>query len=250
MIYVCLPSFNAASTVGLVLWKIRQVLEEFSREYQILVVDDASTDGTATVLEPYERALPMTLISMGQHVGHGASLEILVREALSRTDRPRRDCLITLPADFSVTPVVLPDLIKRIESGADVVVGEVLSAPASPAMRGVRRLATWLLRPGVQLRGLRDIASGVYAFRLITLRGCVKESQGPLLHTDGRCADAELVARAATIARQIAVVPLAADAPDGAARSSEGALSLALSLIRAGRSLSIPAPQTPVRRTS
>jgi hypothetical protein len=234
----------------LVLWKIRQVLEEFRREYQILVVDDASTDDTPAVLEPYERALPMTLMRMGQHVGHGASLEILVREALSRTDRPRRDCLITLPTDFSVTPAVLPDLIKRIESGADVVVGEALSAPDSPAMRGVRRLATWLLRPGVQLRGLRDIASGVYAFRLITLRGCLKERQGPLLQTDGRCADAELVARAATVARQIAVLPLTASAPNAAAKSGEGALSLALKLIRAGRSLSIPAPQTPIQRAS
>ncbi|UCG84933.1 MAG: glycosyltransferase family 2 protein [Gemmatimonadota bacterium] len=250
MIYVCVPSFNAASTVGLVLWKIRQVLEEFRREYQVLVVDDASTDDTAAVLEPYERALPMTLIRMGQRVGHGASLEILVREALSRTDRPRRDCLITLPTDFSVTPAVLPDMIKRIESGADVVVGEALTPRISPAMRGVRRLATWLLRPGVQLKGLRDVASGVYAFRLITLRSCIKESRGPLLQTDGRCADAELVARAATVARQIAVLPLTAAAPDGLARPRERALSLALNLIRAGRSLSIPAPQTPIQRAS
>jgi glycosyltransferase involved in cell wall biosynthesis len=250
MIYVCLPCYNAASAVGLVLWKIRMVLEEFRREYQILVVDDASTDDTTVVLEPYERALPMTLIKMGQRVGHGASLEILVREALSRSDRPRRDCLITLPADFSVTPAVLPDLIKRIESGADLVIGEVLSAPGSPAMRGVRRLASWLLRPGVQLRGLKDIVSGVYAFRLMTLRGCINDRNGPMLQADGRCADAELVARAATTARQIAALTIVDAAPDGVAQSREGALSLAVDLIRAGRKLSIPAPQTPIQRVS
>ncbi len=250
MIYICIPTHNDETTVGLVLWKIRQVFEEFRREYHLLVADDASTDKTEEVLEPYERALPVTILRTSEHIGHAAILEKLVREALNRTDRPRRDCMITLPADFSVSPAVLPDLIKRVESGADIVVGEALSGRVSPAMRGIRRLATWLLKPGVQLDGIHDVTSGVYAFRLITLRGCLKNQPSPLLHTDGRCANAELVARAATVARQIAVVPLAIASPSKVRKSRERPLSLALSLIRAGRRLSIPAPQTTIQRAT
>jgi hypothetical protein len=250
MIYVCISTHNDAKTAGLVLWKVRQVFEQFRREYQLLVVDDASTDSTEQVLEPYERALPMTLLRNRQHIGRAAVLEQLVREALNRTDRPRRDCIVTLPADFSVSASVLPDLIKRVESGADIVVGEALSEPLSPGMRGVRRIAAWLLKPGVRLQGIRDVTSGVYAFRLITLRGCLKNQPRPLLHTQGRCANAELVARAATVARQIAVVPLTAASPDGAHKSRESPLSLAFSLTRAGRKLSIPAPQTTIQRVS
>ena len=52
MIYVCIPSYDEAPTVGLLLWKIRQVFAAFSREYQLLVLDDGSTDTTAEVLEP------------------------------------------------------------------------------------------------------------------------------------------------------------------------------------------------------
>ena len=40
MIYVCIPSHNEAPTVGLLLWKIRQVFSGFPREYHLLVVDD------------------------------------------------------------------------------------------------------------------------------------------------------------------------------------------------------------------
>ena len=36
MIYVCIPSHNEGPTVGLLLWKIRQVFTEFSREYQLV----------------------------------------------------------------------------------------------------------------------------------------------------------------------------------------------------------------------
>jgi len=53
MIYVCVPVHNEARTAGLVLWKVRQVFTDFSREYQLLVCDDGSSDGTADVLAAY-----------------------------------------------------------------------------------------------------------------------------------------------------------------------------------------------------
>ena len=57
MIYVCIPAHDEGPTVGLLLWRIRKVFEEFPREYQFLVGDDASTDGTAEILEPYQKVL-------------------------------------------------------------------------------------------------------------------------------------------------------------------------------------------------
>src|SRR6188508_1174808 len=111
MIYICLPTHNDAVTVGLVLWKVRQVFSAFPREYQILVADDASTDATAEVLEPYLRALPLSLIRNEQQQGYAASVEALFREALSRSDRAKRDFAVTIQADFSVSPAVLPDLV-------------------------------------------------------------------------------------------------------------------------------------------
>ena len=62
MIYVCIPSHNEAATVGLLLWKIRQVFAGFPREYQMLVLDDGSTDATAEILEPYSLVLPLTVV--------------------------------------------------------------------------------------------------------------------------------------------------------------------------------------------
>src|SRR5438046_2297593 len=100
MIYVCVPVRNEASTVGLVLWKVRQVFTAFQREYQIIACDDASTDGTTDVLISYARVLPLTVIKHQTRQGYARSLEELLRLALQRTDRPKRDCAITLHADF------------------------------------------------------------------------------------------------------------------------------------------------------
>src|ERR1041385_8368564 len=82
MIYVCVPVHNEASTVGLVLWKVRQVFTAFQREYQIITCDDASTDGTADVLTSYARVLPLTEITHRTREGYAKSLEELLRTAL------------------------------------------------------------------------------------------------------------------------------------------------------------------------
>src|SRR5437879_1216237 len=87
MIYVCVPAHNEARTVGLVLWKVRQVFTAFPREYQLLVADDASSDGTAAVLASYAKVLPLTIVTHRERRGYARSLEELLRLALQRTDR-------------------------------------------------------------------------------------------------------------------------------------------------------------------
>lgn len=204
MIYVCIPSYNEAPTVGLLLWKIRQVFAEFSREYQLVVADDGSTDATAEVLAPYARVLPLTVLTHQRREGYPATIEELLRFALERTDRPRRDCAVLMHADFAHDAAALPDLVRRIESGADVVVAQgTLSGEPSRARRMLRQWAPFLLRGRVRVPGVSDVVSGFAAFRLVTLRNALREQSGRLLRAEGWAANAELLARAARHARRV-----------------------------------------------
>src|SRR5882724_3777017 len=184
MIYACVPVHNEASTVGLVLWKVRQVFTAFQREHQIIACDDASTDATADVLTSYAR---------------------LLRLALQRTDRPKRDCAITLHADFVHAPETMEEMVKRLESGADLVVAEQYRVRgASPwPERWARQWAPRLLRVG---GGVKDSISGFTALRLIVLRQATRGADAPLLTAQGWAANAELLARLGAHARRIEVV--------------------------------------------
>src|SRR5581483_3420891 len=161
MIYVCVPVHNEARTVGLVLWKVRQVFAAFPREYQLLVADDASTDATAEVLAAYAKVLPMSVVTHRERRGYARSLEELLRLALRQTDRPKRDAAVTLHADFVHAPERLADLVKRLESGADLRVAEAaeLRGPTPPSLRLARRWAPRLL----PVPGVRDTVSGFVA---------------------------------------------------------------------------------------
>src|SRR5438132_1564011 len=208
MIYVCVPVHNEARTAGLVLWKVRQVFTAFPREYELLVLDDASTDDTREVLASYAKVLPMTIVTHRERRGYARSLEELLRLALQRTDRPKRDCAITLHADFVHSPERMEDMVKHLESGADLVVAELVEqrGRVSRAQGLARRWTPRLLR----VAGLRDTVSGFLALRLIVLRQALRRDTSQFLQTEGWCASAELVARLAPHARRLDTVPAAA----------------------------------------
>src|SRR2546430_12627092 len=161
---------------------------------------------TKDVLSSYARVLPLTIVTHAQQKGYAASLEELLRVALQRTDRPKRDCAITLHADFAHAPETMEEMVKRLESGADLVVGEQhrLLGSSSWVERLARRCAPRLLPVG---SGVSDSVSGFIALRLIVLRQATRTDHAPLLTTDGWSANAELLARLGTHARRIEVVP-------------------------------------------
>jgi glycosyltransferase involved in cell wall biosynthesis len=246
MLYVCIPSYNEAPTIGLLLWKIRQTFTAFPREYQLLVADDASTDATPEVLEPYTRVLPLTVVRHAGRRGYAASAEALLRVSLERTDRPKRDAAILMQADFTHSPASLPDLVRRLDSGADMVVGEgSLTGEPSRGYRLVRRLGPWLLRGAVHAPGVSDVISGFLAFRLVALRHAMREYGHPLLTLEGWAANAELIGKIARLARRVDTVPVVERHDLRQRPSRVRPLDAARGLWRARGRLRIPPPAVP-----
>src|SRR5262249_19196327 len=155
----------------------------------------------------YARVLPLTVIKHRSRQGYARSLEELLRLALQRTDRPKRDCAITLHADFVHAPETMEEMVKRLESGADLVVAEQDREHGGEGARTwlertARRWAPRLLRVG---GGVKDSISGFAALRLIVLRQATRRgaTDARLLTTEGWAANAELLARLGAHARRV-----------------------------------------------
>ena len=91
MIYFCIPALNEERTVGVVLWKLRQVMTEMQRDFQIIVVDDASTGDTAGKVAALAREFPdlrLRYVRLDRNMGGGAARNRGVREATDLAPLP------------------------------------------------------------------------------------------------------------------------------------------------------------------
>ena len=211
MIYICIPAHNEERTIGVLLWKIRKVMLEFGRDYEVLALDDGSTDGTAQVLNRYRRVLPLRILTEEHRKGYPAAVQRLLWEALERTSYPKRDAAIVLQADFTEDPEYMVPLIKALEGGADIVAGtvEANGRPAPRAVRAVRRMAPLVLGRAFGAAPVSDPLSGFRAYRLIVLKKALAEFRGrPFLTTEGWASNVELLGLVTPHARRIVEAPL------------------------------------------
>jgi glycosyltransferase involved in cell wall biosynthesis len=211
VIYICIPVYNEERTVGVVLWKIRQVMAEFGRDYQVLIVDDGSNDGTEDVMVPYARIMPVHVRRHERRLGYARSLEVLLREAAGRSDYPKRDVVVTLQADFTDEPEDVAHLVKRVEGGADVVSGRlrIVRREAPRMVRWSKRAWYHLLRRFWGGDEGADMLSGMRAYRVMTLRKAIAAAgDSALLTTDGWAANAELLRKTLPQARRTEVMDI------------------------------------------
>lgn len=213
LLYICIPAYDEAPTIGLLLWRIRKVFQEYPREYEILVFNDGSTDSTAETLQPYTDVLPLSIMGESQHVGYAHALDALCREVSRRTRYPRRDAMIVMQADFTDQPEHLPELIKRFEGGADLVVAErppATNADAPPkSVRWMRRVAPWVLRPFVTVPGISDPFGTFRLYRITLLRELIRHADDqPIVQGTVWAANVDLLVRTAAVARRVETVAL------------------------------------------
>ena len=114
---VVLPVYNEKDNLQQVYSELKEVLDGIGRPYEILFVDDGSNDGSIDVLEQISTTdVNVRAVQFRRNFGQTAALA-------AGLDLSRGDVIVTLDADLQNDPTDIPDLLEKIDQGADLVCG-------------------------------------------------------------------------------------------------------------------------------
>ena len=114
---IVIPVFNEVESVPLLYDEIVATADSLSLPWELIFIDDGSTDGTTRVLhEVYERDPRVQIIEFRRNFGKSAALAAGFEAADG-------DAIITMDGDLQDLPAEIPRLIEKLNQGADLVSG-------------------------------------------------------------------------------------------------------------------------------
>jgi glycosyltransferase involved in cell wall biosynthesis len=152
---IVLAVYNEAGHLTREVARIREALDASQYSYEIIAIDDGSTDGSAGELRALEG---IRLIQFGRNRGSGSARKAGTRAARGRT-------VVWTDADLTYPNDEIPRLVKELD-GYDQVVGARTSEQGTmkvlrvPAKWFIRKLASYLSQQSIP-----DLNSGLRAFR-------------------------------------------------------------------------------------
>jgi dolichyl-phosphate beta-glucosyltransferase len=199
---VVIPAFNEAARLPPYLDEVVGFLEGRGQPWEIVVVDDGSTDGTAAAV----RALAAShegvrLLPLGRNRGKGAAVRAGMLAA-------RGAFRLFTDADGATPIAELKRLEPAMAAGADIAIGSrvlldpAVSVRARPHRVTAGRVFNWL----VARLGLRGVADSQCGFKLFTASAA--ETLFGALQTAGFAFDVELLLRAQARGYRVEEIPV------------------------------------------
>jgi glycosyltransferase involved in cell wall biosynthesis len=161
---IVIPVYNEVENIPLLHSAITQAMD--GRSYEVLFVDDGSTDGSIEALEQVVADDPAhnRLIELRRNFGQTAAMAAGI-------DNSRGDVIVTLDADLQNDPLDIPKLLEQIDQGYDVASGWRVDRKDTLITRTIpSRIANWLISKVTGVR-LHDYGCTLKAYRREVLEG-------------------------------------------------------------------------------
>lgn len=160
-ISVIVPAYNEEQIIGEVLKRIHTALNKTEYLYEILVVDDGSSDQTAAEAQK----AGAKVFQHPYNIGNGAAIKTGIRNS-------QGDIIVMMDADGQHPPEDIPRLLEKIDP-YDLVVGARMKESDSAFHRDIANKVYNLLASYVSGRKIEDLTSGFRAIKASVARSIV-----------------------------------------------------------------------------
>jgi len=164
VISVVVPLLNEERSLEALYRAIADALEPLGHDYEVVFVDDGSTDASLAVLSRlHDETTNVVVIHLRRNFGKAAALQAGFVEA-------RGELVVTIDADLQDDPAEIPKLLAKLDEGFDLVSGWKTRRNDPFARRLFSRVFNWVtgVISGVHLH---DVNCGLKAYRAEVLHG-------------------------------------------------------------------------------
>lgn len=153
---VVLPAYNEAENLPVVVAEVIERLECEPLKFEVLVVDDGSTDGTRAIAAQLARRNgAVRAVRLRHNVGKSGALQVALREATG-------DRIVLMDADGQDDPAAIPTLLRALDDGLDLVTGRRADRQDRLVKRSTSKLYNAMTARVTGVEG-RDFNSGLKA---------------------------------------------------------------------------------------
>jgi glycosyltransferase involved in cell wall biosynthesis len=149
---VVVPVFNEEGNAAPLVSGIVDAVRPLEIPFELVVVDDGSSDRTSEVLRGLIAEIPeLVVVRLRRNFGQASALQ-------AGFDRARGDIIVTLDGDLQNDPRDIPRLLEKLEAGADVVSGWRVNRQDAMVVRKIpswiaNRLIRWVTRVPIHDQG-------------------------------------------------------------------------------------------------
>src|SRR3989344_8592246 len=152
---IVIPLFNEEEVVPFLLQEINKVGASLSKNYEVILVDDGSTDNTfELVKKAADQDSKIKVIKFSRNFGHQAAFNVGI-------DFAQGNMVLTMDGDLQHPPSLIPTFIKYAEEGHDIVIGERLDNRQNSKLREVGGRGFYKLMSAItnlEFRNVSDFA--------------------------------------------------------------------------------------------
>lgn len=164
MISVVVPLLDEEQSLEALYQEISDALEAQGQPFEVVFVDDGSTDGSLAVLHRlHDRTTNVVVVHLRRNFGKAAALQSGFLEA-------QGDVIVTIDADLQDDPAEIPQLLAKLDEGYDLVSGWKTRRNDPWTRRLFSRMFNWATAVVSGVR-LHDVNCGLKAYRAEALQG-------------------------------------------------------------------------------
>lgn len=207
MIYFILPAYNEKDNITELIETIS--LNFSDSDYQVVLIDDGSNDGTAEIVRKLKTTLPIIIITHEINMGLGKALKSGFDFVLRLIKL--EDSVVTMDSDNTHSPELAKLMLNKLSKGSDIVIASRFSGAevgVKLSRKVFSRIAKLLLKFVFPYKNLNDYTCGYRAFSGFFLRTLWDSYKDNVITEKGFTATLEILLKSLKLHPKITEVPL------------------------------------------